>query len=278
MNELKYFKSEPELDLTAAHIGISCFDWVCVENPQVLEAHETMQRNRFDILPVLENGVITGYYESPQWGNFSDLPVFKSIDSAPKVYFRMSVFDLLRKIDSEKQLFYFLESSSGIVGLVTIGNLNFKAVYAQVFQLIIGIERAMSQIISQFIDENEILESFRQASDKSCRAIAEQHFDDIKKNADVSLFEKMYLSNYSVILKRFKERFPDDAKLVCSYQKKFGPNSVLNLVRNRAAHPNRSLINSNSPLLSVSQLLEVIDAYSTIIKVADLTSVYSQKE
>lgn len=79
MNELKYFKSEPELDLTAAHIGISCFDWVCVENQQVLEAHETMQLNRFDILPVLENGVITGYYKSQQWGNFSDLPVFKSI-------------------------------------------------------------------------------------------------------------------------------------------------------------------------------------------------------
>lgn len=278
MNELKYFKSEPELDLTAAHIGISCFDWVCVESQQVLEAHETMQLNRFDILPVLENGVITGYYETQQWGNFSDPPIFKSIHSAPKVYFRMSVFDLLRKIDSEKQLFYFLESSSGVVGLVTIGNLNFKAVYAQVFQLIIGIERAMSQIISQFIDENEILESFLQASDKSCRAIAEQHVDDMKRNADVSLFEKMYLPNYSVILRRFKERFPENAKLVCKYQKKFGSNSVLNLVRNRAAHPNRSLILSKSPLSSVSQLLEVLDAYSTIIKVADVTSGYSQKE
>ena len=278
MNELKYFKSEPELDLTAAHIGISRVDWVCVEGKLDSEAQEMMQIHRFDVLPVIEEGVVTGYYETQQWGDFNDTPIFKSIELAPKVYFRMSVFDLLRKIDSEKQLFYFLESSSGIVGLVTIGNLNFKAVYAQVFQLIIGIERAMSQIISQFIDENEILDSFRQTSDKSCRAIAEQHVDDIKKNADVSLFEKMYLSNYGVILKRFKERFPDDAKLVCSYQKKFGPNSVLNLVRNRAAHPNRSLVNSNSPLLSVSQLLEVIDAYSTIMKVADLTSGQSQKE
>ena len=278
MNELKYFKSEPELDLTAAHIGISRLDWVCVENHQVSEAHEIMKIHRFDVLPVVEKGVITGYYETQQWGDFSDTPVFKSIEAAPKVYFRMSVIDLLRKIHFEKRLFYFLESSSGIVGLVTIGNLNFKAVYAQIFQLIIGIERAMSQIISKFIDENEILESFRQTSDKSCRAIAEQHVDDIERNADVTLFEKMYLQNYSVILKKFKDRFPENAKSICTYQKKFGPNSVLNLVRNRAAHPNRSLINSNSPMVSVAQLLEVIDAYSTIIKVADLTSGHSQKE
>ena len=120
MNELKYFKSEPELDLTAAHIGISRVDWVCVEGKRVVEAHETMQYHRFDVLPVTEEGVVTGYYETQKWGNFRDYPILKSIDSAPKVYFRMSVFDLLRKIDSEKQLFYFLESSSGIIGLVTI--------------------------------------------------------------------------------------------------------------------------------------------------------------
>ena len=278
MNELKYFKSEPELDLTAAHIGISRFDWVCVENYQVSEAHEKMKFHRFDVLPVLENGVIAGYYETQQWGNFNDAPVFKSIDAAPKVYFRMSVFDLLRKIDSEKQLFYFLESSSGIIGLVTIGNLNFKAVYAQVFQLIIGIEKSMSRIISQFIDENEILESFRQTSDTTCNKIAEQHAADVISNADVSLFEKMYLPHYSVILKKFEDRFPENAKTVCIYQKKFGPNMVLNSVRNRAAHPNRSLVNCDSPLTSVAEIVEVIDAYSTINKIAELTDSHSQKE
>ena len=97
-------------------------------------------------------------------------------------------------------------------------------------------------------------------------------------NADVSLFEKMYLLHYSVILKKFKDRFPENAKTVCTYQKKFGPNMVLNSVRNRAAHPNRSLVNCNFPLDSVSELVEVIDADSTINRVADLTSSHSQKE
>ena len=75
----------------------------------------------------------------------------------------------------------------------------------------------MSRIISQFIDENEILESFRQTSDTTCNMIAEQHAADVISNADVSLFEKMYLPH--CFTKKFEDRFPENAKTVCIYQK-----------------------------------------------------------
>ena len=71
MNIRKYFDYNPELELTVAQIGINKWDWVDIDGERIQEAKEKMKSNRFDILPISENGVCSSYFKTKEWGNFN---------------------------------------------------------------------------------------------------------------------------------------------------------------------------------------------------------------
>lgn len=258
MEEQRYFQVEHDLDLTAAQIAISRWQWESIDNIDEKLARSVSTKHRFDIIPVILNNKFAGYFQTEKWGVFDGPLVYKNTNKFECAYYRMSITDLLRKFVAEKRKFFFLESSKGVVGLITLDHMNYRSVYAQVFQLIIRIEKAVADLIRANISEQEIIELFRKTSDKSCQDILKQHITSIGKNADISIFERLYFANYSTILKNLSHKIPNRNKAIVNYQKKFA--NDFNSVRARAAHPTKPLIDPNDDYVSARQILEVIDA------------------
>lgn len=68
MDIKRYFQYSPELELTAAQIGINKWAWKKAPNEEQTHAKRIMELNRFDILPIDKNNQITHYFKNRNLG------------------------------------------------------------------------------------------------------------------------------------------------------------------------------------------------------------------
>ena len=265
MNIKKQFQYNPEIEISAAQIGISKWKWISIDDSNVEQAREVMKQNRFDVLPIKDsNGEITAYFSTQEWNNYDYLNKI-SISNAETIYYRLSFKDLIRKFSTEDTNFYFLTDYNQTLGLVSYVNLNCQLVYNYLFYVLADIERSVAAILKEYIDEKTILEVFETSDNSHLNKIAKMHQENINNNQDNSIFHYMYLQTIGILIKKFLPKLPNEYKKLGKYSQKFGTDSVYTTIRNKVMHPVQPILSDKKSINQIDELLTDYEAIKEIV-------------
>lgn len=264
MNVRNYFNYTPNIDLTAAHIGINKWDWTCVSSNNIEEAKLIMKKQRFDILPVSNScGLVESFYLTNEWNNFDKIKKCSLVDYQ-HVYYRTSFNDLIRKFSEEQSFFYFLTNNKEMLGLVSIVNLNSHMVYSYLFQLISNIEIKLAASLESCLSLAKVIQIFEISTDKHLIKILEKYKMNVASGSDDSIFSLMYLQTLGILLKKFANELPESLKPILKYRKKFGAGNLYTELRNSIMHPVNTIVNG---IDDVVRLYEFLTDYDDMIQI-----------
>lgn len=255
MDVKKQFEYNPILDLTAAHIGINKWDWETIDSEDEDIAREIMRINKYDVLPVVEkDGRILKYFSTRVWNNYESLNLM-NVAQADSIYYRISIFDLIRKFNEDNRHYYFLTNHKDVLGLVSYVNLNCQAVYNFLFQIIADIEQSIAYLLKGIVKQEDILHYFDSSSDIHLKEVARTFYESANKGADNTIFEHMYLQTVGITLRNFSSQLPNSLKKLNKYSSKFSPEKVYGKLRNKVMHPVRPIINDRETIKEINELL-----------------------
>ena len=265
MNIRKQFFYDPAIEVSAAQIGISKWNWESVKSGNEEDALWIMKKNRFDVLPVEnEDGTFTSYYSTQEWNDYSRLNLIKTKD-APKIYYRTSLNDLVKKFEREDQFYYFLTDSDQVLGLVSYVNLNCQLVYNYLFFILADIERSISSMLKDHLDQREVIEEFKRSKNTHQQELVESFDRSVRDNSDTDIFELMYLQSIGITLKKFTYKLPHSLKGLAKYSSKFSSEGVYGSLRNRIMHPVRPVLSDKDSIKKINELLVDYDHIKGIL-------------
>lgn len=261
MNIKKHFQYDPSVEVYAAQIGVSRWNWKTIDSNNYAEALNIMTQNRFDVLPIVNSkGKVTNYFSTVKWNNYERLNELPIKDSQ-RIYYKLSLKDLVRKFKLENQHYYFLTDYEENLGLVSYVNLNCQLVYNYLFNIISDMERSISSMLKEHISQTEIIESFRNSTDNHQRELVQTFEDSMQENLDSDIFQHMYLQTIGITINKFHQKLPPQFKKLNKYSSNFGSNGIYNLIRIKAMHPVRPIL---SDMNSINQIDELLSDYSAI--------------
>ena len=221
MNIKKHFEYNPVLDLTAANIGINRWDWVSVDSEDEEGAKGIMRLNKFDILPIVgSDGRVDKFFSTRVWKRYEALNC-TSISTENSIYYRLSLNDLISKFREQESHFYFLTNYKEVLGLVSYANLNCQAVYNYLYQVLADIERSVASVLEASVEQSVVIEYFKNSPDSHLREVLETFEEEIKSDAEISIFELFYLQTVGIVLKKFNNKLPFHLKKLNKYSSKF---------------------------------------------------------
>lgn len=246
------FRTQNVVDVDAAVVGISRLRWVSVEDGTPEDtARELMESRRFDVLPISLNDNYRAYFTTESWGDYSSISK-RNILHSDVIHYSTPLREVVRRFAKEDRSFFFLEDEGEIAGLISVANFNCRQVKLFVLGLLIELEVRLGRAVQESLGSR-----FEAALTKACgptssREIMAQFAKDRTKGLDAPLIEYIYLSDLvrlAVVAKLHRQ---------LGYSKKKFERTTGALVdlRNRVAHPNRSLID---PQHSVTRLWTRID-------------------
>lgn len=265
MNIKSYFENIPYVDVTAAHIGINKWDWIDTPDKNLEQARYIMTQNRFDVLPVTINGVTESYFRTTQHNDYSSIKLY-DIKDTDKVYYRLSLDDLITKFCDESRFFYFLTDHSQLVGLVSIVNLSCQPSYNYFFQLISQLERRLSGFLKQKFSEEKVIDMLSISTDSHAQDLLTKFKESKVKGIDLSIFEMMYLQTLSIILKKASDSLEGKERDLLNYRIDLAAGQLFSNIRNTVMHPVKTIINDTIDieklslfLVKINQLNELLD-------------------
>jgi len=272
MNIKKQFQYDPAIEVSASQIGISKWKWLSIKSDDETKAISQMKSNRFDVLPI-ENtdGTVTSFFSTQEWNVYDSLNKNK-IKDASTIYYRLSLKDLIKKFKEDERHFYFLTDYNEILGLVSYVNLNCQLVYNYLFFIIADIERSVSELLKNYIDQDDILSKFKESKDRHLIELSESFQSNIESNNDNDIFQHMYLQTVGITINKFQSHLPDDCKVLKKYSSKFGTEGVYNLIRKKVMHPVRPILSNKE---SINQIDELLTDY---IKIKDIIEKHYSQE
>ena len=254
MNIKKYFEYTPSIDLNAAQIGINKWEWIKINSSDEVRAKEIMQNYRFDVLPIVNRSEIKSYFATQSRNDFSNIAVLP-IREEDMIYYRMSFEDLIRKFDQDNRFFYFLTNHQEVLGLVSRVNLNSQPVYSYLFQLIVSIEKNISEKLDELIDQDDIIKMFESSSDPLNQSIVKNFKEAVEQGKDNSIFQHMYLQNIGYILNKFSKKLDEKLSRLKPYKSNFSPDGLYNKIRRNVMHPVRPIYNGDITITEINQFL-----------------------
>ncbi|MHC4460414.1 MAG: hypothetical protein ACYS6W_04395 [Planctomycetota bacterium] len=239
-----HFLIENVVDVTAAVIGISKQRWYALKEGEenVVKAREVMEKQRFDILPIVSDSGVKEYFQADSWNDFSSISR-KQITDRDVIHFQTPLRDLIHKLASKSRLFFFLSDETEVVGLVSIVHLNSRQVKVYLYNLLSELEIGLSHFLSARVSEEALLEMEFETSDEendkvnTYEKIKEDYKDAINKGVDVSFTECLYLSHFIRIIRKMGLH-----KDLGYSGKQYDRLGSMNDLRHKVAHPNRSII------------------------------------
>jgi hypothetical protein len=251
---------KPLVDVRAAHIGIPKNRWNLLTEEEASKdvAGRTMASSRFDILPVAHKNeqTLKGYFKTVQPGNYNEIE-FHAIEHHDIIPERVNLRELIDLFHREERFFYFVcheHSLEGISGLVSVVHLNNRLVRVFLYNLLTELELLMSEQLAT-IPESQLLELLEESNNTKHQKLINHFHSDQKEGYDTSLVEYLYLSdlvNFTMKLRIFsrlgysRTRFDDHL------------NSLVAL-RNRIAHPSRSIVDNKHTIHRLWKRLDRLD-------------------
>lgn len=255
MDVKRKFEYDPSVDVTACQIGISKWSWIALDQCNHEDAKKRMEQNRFDVLPVQNaDGEIEYFFCTKRWNDYSEIECL-DVCQAESIYYRTSLKDLISMFNSGDKHFYFLEDSSQILGLVSFVNLNCQLVYNYMYYVISEIERNVSNALSHYISEEDILNMMNASSDPLYQKFTKKYRELQQESCDNNIYQHLYLMMIGKILVKFNYTLPNHLKSLGDYSDKFGKDGTYNLIRNKVMHPVRPILSDHDSIEQMNELL-----------------------
>lgn len=261
----KYFEYQPDLELTVAQIGINKWDWVATNRYDKGYAKRIMSLSRFDILPVHINEDLDHYYQTKNWGDYSEI-VLKEILREDIIYYRLSFLDLLRKMQREGKYQFFLADSNEILGLVSLNNLNCLAVYNYIYQITASLEKVVSDFLQRTLDNDEVILMLSGSSDKQAQSIIKVYTEMKAVNKDNTIFQYLFFPTLGTLLKSAADKVEKEVPELMAYRTKFCAGNLYWEIRNIVSHPVKPLFVDENSILKVNELISDYYTIKDVLK------------
>jgi hypothetical protein len=235
------FLRESVVDVNAAVVGISRSRWISVSGTKATaeQAAQIMQANRFDILPVEDPSGVSEYFHTRKWNDYLAVDR-RAITHRDVISFVTPLRDVIRGFALEPRDFYFLVSERMVVGLVSLANLNCRQVYVYLFSLLSELEVQLGNLVTRHCSDQKLLETtWGPREDGKYRGVKKRYKSDRALGYDVPFVEYMYLTDLVKVIGE-KGLFGQMGYQDC--RQFMGAFGRLVKLRNKVAHPNRSLI------------------------------------
>ncbi|WP_149304915.1 hypothetical protein [Pareuzebyella sediminis] len=255
-----YFKDDGKVNITAASVGISKRRWVCATDADIETENyiPIMQKNRFDLIPIVSNTEIKEYFITSNPNDFSNIERHK-ITFSDTLELTTNIRTVIDNFCSEKRTFYFLTFQKEIAGLITIGNLNCRQVQIYIFQRLCDLERSLGEFLLDSLKQKEIIDWIEQKvnpenENDKYKGILELYNELLSLDLENTITEHFYFVDFFNIFNELK--LFEKLGLTKKDWKKF--NSI-NEIRKRIAHPTRSLIDNDNTIDKLSSRLKKMD-------------------
>ena len=251
-----YFLRESVVDIDAAVVGVGRSRWtyIAAEDASEKTALELMKSNRFDILPIVEDGKVKEYYQTQEPNDFSQAAK-QTITYRDVVPLHTHVRDVIKSFAEHDRTFYFLSNENEVVGLITVANLNCRQVKTYLFSLLSELEIRLGQFVSERIPEDELLAmTFGEAVKDKHENVKERFEEDRGKGIELAFVEYLYLSDLIDLVLR------TDLYKDLGYTKKaFKKVNSLNELRHAVAHPARSIVGNRDATTTLWRRIDRIE-------------------
>jgi len=265
MEEELRFLRESIVEVDAAVVGISSVRWTAIPEAEATteNAAPIMKANRFDILPIVAGSAVKEYFCADEWNTYTSISK-KAITHRDVIPFDTRLRDVIRGFALDSRHFYFLNNNRKIVGLISVANLNCRAVKVYLFSLLAELEIQMGRFVLKHIPEIDLLRMTFGASVKAKHESVRQRYQVDKANGlEVSFVEYLYLSDLINIVAAKKLFSHLGFSSRRRFEECFNP---LNPLRDVIAHPSRSLIADE---MSCKKLWERIDSIEEALFIFD---------
>lgn len=259
MIEEIYFQDEAKPKVSAASVGISRLRWVCAypEDLNNQDYVKKMKENRFDVLPIEEGNDIKQYFKTKSPNDFTNIEKHK-IQFRDTIDLRTEIDQIISYLNQKKRTFFFLTLNSKIKGLITIGNLNCKQVQVHIFHLICELERCLGNFLNNQMTNEEILNWAKEKSDKNnpnnkYSKMVKSYNELVEDDLENKFTEHFFFVDFFNLIR--EKNLNENLDLSLKEWKKY--NSI-NEIRNRIAHPTRSLIDRENTLEKLENRLDKI--------------------
>jgi hydroxymethylpyrimidine pyrophosphatase-like HAD family hydrolase len=171
------------------------------------------------------------------------------------IYYRLSFTDLIKKFNETGNHFFFLTNYYETLGFVSYVHLNSQLVYDYLYQIIADLEQTISSLLKKHIEQNEVIEVFRESDDSEINKIVKEFEKSANIGYDNSIFEYMYFQSIGFALGKFHIKLPKEFHKLNKFTKKFAANGTYNSLRNNVMHPVRPLIEDFESIKLIDELL-----------------------
>lgn len=237
----QFFLNSDVVNIDAATVGIGSNRWVSIPTSEssMEEARKKMAEHRFDVLPIeSREGTVGSYYITDEWGDFSSINR-EAISYDDTLPFRRNIRSVIKALADRDRRFFFLTQDQRVVGLLTVSNLNCRAVRVYLFGLITEMETGLGKVVESSLkegglEEQEIIEAMKEDS-------RGDYLEDKEKGIEESITEYLHLSTLVNIIGKHHLYEPLGYKSRNQFEN--GEHSFASLVdfRNSVAHPVKSL-------------------------------------
>ena len=244
--------------LPASIAGISKFGWTTLQTFEATEenARTKMAQQRFDVLPIENNGQVEEYFRTVQWNDYSRV-VRDRMSEEDVIPYDTDIRDVIRLLSERSRAFFFLSDDRDIVGLISVVNLNRLPVKVWFFSLLSEVEVRLGKFISSRVsDDDELYKlTLGATTDPKYDKVKRRYQTDQAKGLELPVVEYLYFSDL-VRLVITKELHSSLGYTPNRFKRSLG--SLANL-RDEIAHPARSLVRHTTAVAQLWRRIERID-------------------
>lgn len=249
------FEYQPNVNLSAAHIGLPIWKWHYIVEKNEEQAKKIMRSKRYDILPVRDQKKRFKNYYSTRYPNNYDYLNLGLIHDAGKIYYRTSFRDLIKKIANEGGTHYFLINYEKVIGFITLADFNGDAVKNHLYTILSDMERSFCDLFRKHFTEDDVVEALKGSSNYKDNEVLNEYEKAKANNVDIDIYHHMYLDTIGTVLKKLGNKLPGRIKKLNKFQRKFGSDSLYNKIRNPIMHPVKSLVHNHGSIIQINELL-----------------------
>ena len=243
--------------LPASIAGISRFGWDALTTIEATEdnARTKMARERFDVLPVENNGRVEEYFHTVQWNDYSRV-VRARISEKDLIAYDTNIRDVIRSLWERSRVFFFLRDDRDVVGLISVVNLNRRPVKVWFFSLLSEIEIRLGEFISSRVEAKELYNlTLGATSHPKYEKIKRRYETDQARGLELPVVEYLYFSDL-VSLGLTTGLYGSLGYSRSRFKRSLGSLAEL---RDAIAHPGRSLVRDPSAVARLWRRIERID-------------------
>lgn len=246
------------VEITAFNICLPIDKFISVssKNTSMKEVVTIMRKNRFDVLPVVDENtrIVKGYFNTISRNLWTPETIkYKEIEFSDVVNSSITISSLLQKLVDIEPKCLFLIDNYRIIGMVHPSNFNSKVFSSWLFKQFYEIEDRLGCLILSSVDEEELYGKVLKKLEK--HEGIERYRKDMEQGVENRLIEYLYFSDLLNITKWYK------LWKQCGFRnaKEFNKLDSLIELRNYVMHPIKKMASEDFSMRKLSEKVVLLE-------------------